>query len=154
MFNPVIDSDDFTLRAARRDEFNFGEALTRSNMVGYYRRHGLIWRSDLFLASWNESENYILEWADIPIGVLRLDVEGDALHVRDIHIVSTHRNLGAGSFMLKRAYQFAKLRGLARLRLRVFIDNPAAGLYQRHGYRIVGQEHHYGPILRMECRVT
>jgi len=153
MFNPAIDASDFNLRAARRDEFGFGEALTRSNMLGYYRRHGLTWRSDLFLASWNESENYILEWAEIAIGVLRLDVEGDALHVRDIHIISTHRNLGAGSFMLKRAHQFAQIRGLKKLRLRVFVDNPAAGLYRRHGYRVVGEERHFGPILRMECEV-
>jgi ribosomal protein S18 acetylase RimI-like enzyme len=153
MFNPVIDTAEFSLRAARHDEYPFGETLTRSNMIGYYRRHGLLWRSDLFLASWRESENYVLEWADIPIGLLRLDVEGDALHVRDIHVISTHRNLGAGSFLLKRAYQFAKVRELTKLRLRVFVDNPAAGLYQRHGYRIVGEERDYGPILRMECQV-
>jgi len=151
MFNPVIDPNQFTLRAARADEYEFGLSLTRSNMLGYYRRHGLTWRNDLFLASWNLSENYIVEWADIPIGVLRIDVEGEALHVRDIHVVSTHRNLGAGAFLLSRAREIAKARGLGMLRLRVFSDNPAARLYRRVGFRTVGEERHLGPILRMEC---
>jgi ribosomal protein S18 acetylase RimI-like enzyme len=153
MFNPVIDPAQFTLRAARADEYEFGLSLTRSNMLGYYRKHGLIWRNDLFRASWDRSENYIVEWAEIPIGVLRLDVEGEALHVRDIHIVSTHRNLGAGTFLLGRAREIGRARGLSLLRLRVFSDNPAAVLYRRAGFRTVGEERHLGPILRMECRL-
>lgn len=153
MFNPAIASTHFTLRAARADEFEFGLSLTRTNMLGYYRKHGLAWRNDLFRASWDVSENYIVEWAGMPIGVLRIDVEGEALHVRDIHIVSTHRNLGAGSFMLNQVREIARLRGLHLLRLRVFVDNPAGALYRRLGFRTVGEERHLGPILRMECRV-
>jgi len=153
MFDPAVASPHFSLRAARADEFEFGQTLTRSNMLGYYRKHGLIWRNDLFRASWDASENYIVEWAGIPIGVLRIDIEGPALHVRDIHVVSTHRNLGAGTFLLKQARDIARLRGLRLLRLRVFSDNPAAGLYRRFGFRTVGEERHLGPILRMECRV-
>ncbi len=153
MFDPAIASPHFSLRVARADEFEFGQTLTRSNMLGYYRKHGLTWRNDLFRVSWDASENYIVEWAGIPIGVLRIDVEGPALHVRDIHIVSTHRNLGGGTFLLNQARDFALVRGLRLLRLRVFADNPAAALYRRFGFRTVGEESNLGPILCMECRV-
>jgi len=153
MFNPVIASTQYTLRLARPDEYEFALSLTRSNMIGYYRKHGLSWRNDLFRASWDASENHLVEWAGMPVGVLRLDVEDEALHVRDIHIVSTHRNLGAGTFMLLQAREIARQRGLGLMRLRVFVDNPAAALYRRLGFRTVGEERHLGPILRMECRL-
>ncbi len=100
MFAPIPLDEDFSLRPATPADYEFAHTLTRSNMIGYYRRHGLTWRSDLFLASWNSSENYMIEWADMAIGVLRLDEDADALYVHDIHVISTHRNRGAGTFAL------------------------------------------------------
>ena len=135
MFAPIPFDEDFSLRRAIPADYDFAHALTRSNMIGYYRRHGLVWRSDLFLASWNGSENYMIEWADMVIGVLRLDQDTDALYVHDIHVISTHRNRGAGTYALETAQAIARHRGRRNLVLRVFVDNPAARLYERLGYQ-------------------
>lgn len=119
-------------------DFAFAEALTRTNMGRYYERHRLAWRADLFLASWQESENFILEIDNEPIGVLRLTEEGDSLHIRDVQIAEGHRGEGAGTFLLETSHQWARERGLQELQLRVFVDNPAARLYLRMGYRVAG----------------
>jgi hypothetical protein len=131
MFVPTDVPSPFQLRKASMDDFAFAEALTRNNMGGYYHRHHLVWRSDLFLGSWSESENYILEIDGKPVGVLRLTEEGDSLHIRDVQIA-------ADTYLLDMSHQWARERGLRELQLRVFVDNPAARLYLRMGYKLAG----------------
>ncbi|WP_249173026.1 GNAT family N-acetyltransferase [Burkholderia vietnamiensis] len=128
----------YQLRPAESGDFPFAEALTHGNMGAYYKRHGLVWRSDLFYASWRESENFILEADGERIGVLRVTEEGDSLHIRDVQIAAGHRGQGAGTYMLDMSHRWARARGLHELQLRVFVDNPAARLYQRMGYRVTG----------------
>lgn len=138
MFAPNDIPSRFHLRHATMGDFEFAEALTRANMGGYYRRHHLIWRGDLFLASYRESENFILELDGRAIGVLRVTEEGDSLHIRDVQIAEGHRRHGAGTYLLDISHQWARERGLRELQLRVFVDNPAARLYQRKGYKLAG----------------
>ncbi|WP_176079189.1 GNAT family N-acetyltransferase [Paraburkholderia tropica] len=138
MFAPNDIPSRFQLRHATMDDFEFAESLTRRNMGGYYQRHHLIWRGDLFLASYRESENFILELDGEAIGVLRVTQEGDSLHIRDVQIAEGCRGNGAGTFLLDISHQWARERGLRELQLRVFVDNPAARLYLRMGYRVAG----------------
>jgi GNAT superfamily N-acetyltransferase len=138
MLDPTDVPYPFQLREASLDDFEFAEALTHSNMGGYYKRHHLVWRGDLFLASWRESENFILEADGQPIGVLRITQEGRSLHIRDVQIAEGHRRQGAGTYLLDMSHRWARARGLTELQLRVFVDNPAARLYLRMGYRLTG----------------
>lgn len=155
MFDPTDVPLPFRLRKATAGDFPFAEALTRTNMGGYYERHHLIWRADLFYVSWCESENFILEAHDgEPIGVLRLTEEGDSLHIRDVQIAVGHRRQGAGTYLLQTCHQWARQRGLRELQLRVFVDNPAARLYLRMGYRVAGPKlAQFGAIRHMTRRV-
>ena len=126
----------YQLRPAEAGDFPFAEALTHGNMGGYYKRHA-VWRSDLFYASWRESENFILEADGERIGVLRVTEEGDSLHIRDVQIAAGHR----GRAPAPHARHVAPLSACARLhelQLRVFVDNPAARLYLRMGYQVAG----------------
>ncbi len=138
MFAPNDVSARFRLREASMDDFEFAEALTHRNMNGYYVRHHLVWRADLFLASYRESENFILELDGEAVGVLRVTEEGESLHIRDVQIAEGYRGYGAGTFMLDISHRWARERGLRELQLRVFVDNPAARLYLRMGYRLAG----------------
>lgn len=144
----------FHLREASMSDFEFAEMLTRTNMGRYYERHRLAWRADLFFVSYQESENFILEIDDEPVGLLRLTEEGDSLHIRDIQIAAGHRGQGAGTFLLETSHRWAHERGLRELQLRVFIDNPAARLYLRMGYRVAGPRFaQLGAIRHMTRRV-
>ncbi len=154
MLDPTDAPSPFQLRQASMDDFPFAEALTCHNMGGYYRRHHLVWRGDLFLASWRESENFILEVDGERIGVLRITEEGDSLHIRDVQIAEGQRRRGAGTYLLNVAHRWARARGLQELQLRVFVDNPAARLYQRMGYRLAGPRlAQLGSIRHMARRV-
>ncbi|WP_323120731.1 GNAT family N-acetyltransferase [Burkholderia alba] len=128
----------YLLRPAELGDFEFAEALTHRNMGAYYQRHGLLWRADLFFASWCDSENFILELDGERIGLLRITEEGDSLHVRDVQVAQGYRQQGAGTHLLDMSHRWAKVRGLRETQLRVFVDNPAARLYLRMGYRPAG----------------
>ena len=138
MLDPTEELSPFQLRLASMDDFSFAEALTRNNMNGYYRRHNLVWRSDLFLSSWRESENFVLIGNGEAIGVMRVTEEGNSLHIRDVQVVEGWRRTGAGTFLLETAHRWARARGLTETQLRVFVDNPAARLYIRMGYKTAG----------------
>jgi GNAT superfamily N-acetyltransferase len=138
MLDPTEDLSLYQLRQATMADFAFAEALTHDNMVGYYRRHNLVWRGDLFLSSWRESENFILQADGVPIGMMRVTEEHHSLHIRDVQIAQGYRGRGAGTFLLNTAHRWARARGLAECQLRVFVDNPAARLYVRMGYRPAG----------------
>ncbi|HEV3105747.1 MAG TPA: GNAT family N-acetyltransferase [Trinickia sp.] len=154
MFDPTDAPAPLHLREASLDDFAFAETLTRTNMNRYYERHHLIWRADLFFASWQESENFILEDDGEPIGLLRVTEEGDSLHIRDVQIAEGHRRRGAGTYLLEISHRWARQRGLRELQLRVFVDNPAARLYLRMGYRLAGPRlAQLGAIRHMTRRV-
>ena len=138
MLDPTEALSPFQLRLASMDDFSFAEALTRNNMNGYYRRHNLVWRSDLFLGSWRESENFVLECDGQAIGVMRVTQEDQSLHIRDVQVVEGWRRTGAGTFLLDTAHRWERARGLTETQLRVFVDNPAARLYIRMGYKTAG----------------
>ena len=125
MFDPTEAPSPFQLRQAGMDDFAFAEALTRNNMGGYYRRHNLVWRGDLFLGSWRESENFILE-------VRRRADRRDAHDARKaIRCISATCRLPKGSrgtapapICSTSSHQWARERGLREWQLRVFVDNP------------------------------
>lgn len=138
MLEPADVQLQYLLRPAEEVDFEFAEALTRGNMSGYYARHGLAWHTDLFHESWRESDNFILELDGERIGLLRVTIEDDSLHIRDVQIVDGYRGHGAGTYLLMVSHRWAETRGLRETQLRVFVDNPAARLYQRMGYRLAG----------------
>lgn len=103
------------------------------------------------LASWQLSENYIVERDCYRIGVLRISNDADALHIRDLQLVPEARGAGGGTFLLETVHAWARRRRLRILRLRVFTDNPATRLYARLGYQNVGgQLVDFGIIKQME----
>jgi GNAT superfamily N-acetyltransferase len=154
MLDPTEDLPLYRLRQATIDDFPFAESLTHRNMDGYYRRHNLVWRGDLFLCSWRESENFVLEVDGAPVGVMRVTEENDSLHIRDVQVAEGWRGQGAGTFLLNTAHRWARARGLAECQLRVFVDNPAARLYIRMGYRPAGSRlAQLGAIRHMARRV-
>jgi ribosomal protein S18 acetylase RimI-like enzyme len=144
----------FQLRTASPADFAYLEALTRTNMIGYYRRHGLEWHTGAFIASCRQSVNFIIESSGTAIGGLRISEEGDALHLRDLQIAAAYRAIGAGSHVLTQVHAYARERHRQCVRLYVFVDNPAVRLYERFGYRIVGQFSTDQAALKcMECRL-
>jgi GNAT superfamily N-acetyltransferase len=125
----------FNLRVATLADLAFSERLMIDNMSRYYERYNLTWRSDWFADNWKTSENYILEESSESIALLRITQKDDSLFINEVQVDAKHQGKGAGTFMLKTAHHWANERQLRYLHLSVFVDNPAAHLYVRMGYR-------------------
>lgn len=139
-----------TLRPARDDEQAYVLALIRRNMDSYYRRHGIVWQQALFDASWHETDNFILLGDGEPVGVLRRVVDASAVYIRDLQIDAAYQGQGVGTFALECCRHWARDAGLAEVRLRVFVDNPAQALYCREGFVEVRRD---AVLVSMSCRV-
>ena len=129
-------------------DYDFALQLSRSNMVTYYATHGIVWEDAYFARFWEASENFGLYQDGQCIGVVRIRVEEDALHLADLHIVPELQGTGLGGEALRYMMQLAKVRRKPLMRLAVFGDNPARRFYERHGFEVVEQE---GVLWKMAC---
>jgi len=101
---------------------------------------------------WNEARNQeeqqvperyrmVREHDDL-IGCLAVREEGDALYLQTIQLVPTRRGRGYGTALLHHVERIAQARGLQRIRLRVYKENPAYDWYRRNKYRVAQVEQH------------
>lgn len=135
------------IRKASNLELSFAHDLTRDNMAPYYSAVCRLWNETIFRNSWADTENFVLIVDERVIGVLRMSQDDGALIIRDIQLVDTARGRGYGTAAILEAERIACLRGIGRLRLSVFTDNPAVRLYYRLGFRELGTS---GPFIRLE----
>lgn len=131
---------ELRLRRATIEDLAFARELTRVNMRGYYSRYGLIWQPEAFDAEWPVRESYLIQKAGTVIGFLGFTVEHDYLYLRDVQLIEIYRGEGAGSWVMAQIAKAARQRRCKSVRLKVFKHNPAAELYSRLGYSIVGEE--------------
>jgi len=103
-------------------------------MGAYLAARGIHWDPERFLASWAEFENLvILADADLA-GLMRLVREQDALGLRDLQVLPEQQGQGIGAWAVRQAQCIAVSRGLSRLHLRVYEENPAKAFYARLGF--------------------
>ncbi|MGE8177531.1 GNAT family N-acetyltransferase [Pseudomonas fluorescens] len=138
---------DFELRLASSEHLPFARLLTCQTMLGYYIRHGLPWIDDAFDVAWAGRENWLICQNASVLGFTSLSRDSKALYIRELHVIETFRNQGAGAWTIEQVFSKACTERRPALRLTVFKDNPAQTLYQRMGLQIVGQDDCF---LRME----
>jgi ribosomal protein S18 acetylase RimI-like enzyme len=141
----------FELRPASSEHLSFARALTCQVMLGYYIRHDLPWIDEAFDVAWAGRENWLICQNSLVLGFTSLSRDSRALYIRELHVIETFRNQGAGAWTIEQAYSKACAERRPALRLTVFKDNPAQVLYQRMGLEIVGQDDCF---LRMERKCS
>ena len=83
---------------------------------------------------------------DVPAGRLLVDRRDDAILIVDISLVPEHRGRGAGSVLVREVLAEATA-AAKRVVIHVERFNRALRLYERLGFRVVGE---HGVYLRME----
>jgi GNAT superfamily N-acetyltransferase len=126
----------------------FAECLIRTNMRPYYEGRSIVWDSARFAKGWLAHDRYEIVSAARRLGLLCLEYDDQAGYIRDLLVVPQYRGQGVGTAAIERAAQEALARGLSRLRLKVFRDNPAADLYLRYGFAVVRKD---ADFYWMEC---
>lgn len=92
--------------------------------------------------------NLIVFRDDAPIGRLLTCWEGPSMRLIDVALLSEHRRLGIGTFLLRSLLEECQARDCV-LRLQVSKDNPAMRLYKRLGFVHIAGDQVY---LQMEWR--
>ena len=126
----------------------FAESLIRTNMRPYYEGRSILWDSARFAQDWQAYDRYEMVSAAQRLGLLCLEYDDRACYIQDLQVVAQRRGQGVGTAAIEQAAQAALGRGLSRLRLKVFRDNPAARLYRRCGFAVVRED---ADFYWMEC---
>lgn len=100
-----------------------------------------------YMEQFADADFHIVELHDEPIGRLYVDRREDEIRIIDIALLPEHRNKGIGSALLEDILAEARSATLP-VRIHVERNNPALGLYQRLGFREIGDE---GVYLLLEC---
>lgn len=125
-----------SLRPALDQDMALCESLSRTNMRAYHAARNLAWEPVRFLASWALFENWMILSGTTVAGLLRLAPESGALGLRDLQILPEFQGQGIGTWAIRQAQAMTASRGIQRLQLRVYEENPAAALYLRLGFKI------------------
>ena len=87
-----------------------------------------------------------------PVGALRaasrslarrkvdLSAPQGGAHLVELHVAPDLRNRGVGAFLLACVDEYAVAQNAQHVSLTTATDNPARGLYERNGYRLVDQK--------------
>jgi GNAT superfamily N-acetyltransferase len=142
---------DLRIIAAQTADLEWFETLAREAMAPYYEEQGMPWHGHAFRASLAGTENYRVELAGAPAGMLRYARDAAGLFVHDLHLQPQMRGRGIGAALLRLIEARARALGATAVRMRVVADNPALRLYERLGYARVAEEQGW---LRLELRLA
>lgn len=84
------------------------------------------------------TDSHIILVKDTPVGLIKLGLIAENLHIRQFQIMPHVQNKGIGTQVLK----VVKAQGIKLKRnvsLNVLLKNPAKILYEKHGFIVVGQ---------------
>jgi len=122
-------------RPAMAEDFEFAHDLARLNMEAYVIRHFGGWRCDIFAENYSKGLNYILWGGGLRVGYVRLLVQTPVLFLDDFQIAPLHQGQGLGSSLLQHLDSLLPSFACTAMRLRVYHENPARGLYLRAGFQ-------------------
>jgi ribosomal protein S18 acetylase RimI-like enzyme len=115
----------------------FIRKLTRGNFYSMMNR-SFGWDENRHQQEPRFPERYSMIQRDLEmIGFFSIRLETSFLYLETIQLLPSYRNKGYGAALLEHIENLAKSKNLFTIRLRVFKENPAHGLYQRLGYKII-----------------
>jgi ribosomal protein S18 acetylase RimI-like enzyme len=92
-----------------------------------------------FRAEWDPTANQVVLLGGEPIGCVRVEDHADHIFVDYIAIMPAHQRQGIGAALMRQVQASAATRGVP-VRLNVLKVNPARALYERLGFRVIGED--------------
>ncbi|WP_020580092.1 GNAT family N-acetyltransferase [Actinopolymorpha alba] len=145
----MVSSAHLRVRPAKKNDRQFVFEVRRAAFHAYVEQ----------IAGWNDTEQRltadrefdelpfeIVEEGWRPVGYLCVIHENECDFIEEIALLPEAQGRGIGTQLLRDILQAAQKRGVP-VRLSVFTNNPAQGLYARLGFEVKGIEH---PRVRME----
>jgi ribosomal protein S18 acetylase RimI-like enzyme len=82
------------------------------------------------------NDSHIISFQNSAIGLIKLALFTDKIHIRQFQLLPRYQGLGIGSKVLELVKRKAQEKQLA-ITLNVLLNNPAKQLYLRHGFVII-----------------
>ncbi|GHE78614.1 GNAT family N-acetyltransferase [Thalassotalea profundi] len=127
----------------KRAEFSdrpFLLALRKSSMDKHLHAAGLKLNDEQHLQRIDEffEESFLIKYNNKNIGLVKLGMLTDRIHIRQLQIMPEFHNAGIGSKVVRLIKKKAVERTLP-VTLNVLLENPAKRLYEREGFITEGQ---------------
>jgi ribosomal protein S18 acetylase RimI-like enzyme len=127
-------------RKASLEDLHFLSQLRKLTMSEHLDNAGIVLTELQHLERVKEyfNDSQIILLNGKAIGLLKLAVLAESLHIRQFQILPKVQGKGVGSKVLTDVIKRAKQRNLS-ITLNVLLANPAKALYLRHGFNIIKQ---------------
>lgn len=117
--------------------------LTLANMRPYYEQYAVDWDAPEIEKLTKVLINWDIVREGETVGVIRLSLDSEGCHLRDLQVDPRYQNLGIGTQAIAEVERFAKESGALTLRLKVFKLSPAFNLYTRQGFRVSDEDERF-----------
>jgi ribosomal protein S18 acetylase RimI-like enzyme len=130
----------WTTRSAVEADLPFLLSLRQATMAPHFARQGIALSDE----EQRQRAEYRLDAAGIlvvdgaPVGLMKVLRDGDDWTLEQFQVAPSHQGRGLGTRVLRALIADARESG-AGLRLSVLKQNPAARLYERLGFRTLGE---------------
>lgn len=131
-----------TFLVADESDLPVFEGLAKNGMASFYALHKIEWKSEIFHDGFLKTQNYKIQRNDFNVGVLRISLESDHVYVHDLHVHPNVTSQGIGTGALAFVVSVAERANKNQIKLSAFKGNSAINLYQRMGFKIVGENDH------------
>lgn len=127
-------------RAANKSDITFLLTLRKQTMQQHLINAGLNSSEEQHLERIYDhfEDSFIIMLHDQPIGLLKVGRFAHGLHIRQLQLVPECQRQGIGRKVIEQMQHKATKMGLA-ITLNVLLKNPAKSLYERVGFKVVGQ---------------
>ncbi|GAA5140151.1 GNAT family N-acetyltransferase [Thalassotalea piscium] len=131
---------EISFKRATTEDKGFLLELRKLSMGQHLAAAGINLSDDEHLQRINEffQESFVIQYNGKSIGVVKLGLLPDRLHIRQLQILPEFHNGGIGSKVVTLVKQKASER-LLPVTLNVLLKNPAKRLYDREGFIVEGQ---------------
>ena len=140
--NEPTPTPKFSLRPGQPDDYDFAIALylesTKPLLValGLWDENRVV---DRFRDGFKPENVRVICSNGANVGWMQISESPDGLHVHQIHVIDAIRSRGIGTRLIERILDRARNNG-SKVALNAIRGNPAIALYDRLGFRVVGED--------------
>lgn len=128
-----------SFRQANESDRGFLLSLRKASMNDHLIEAGIVLNDQQHLQRIDEffTDSHLILRDNEPIGLLKLGLFSDRIHIRQFQILPNFHGLGIGSLILTMIKRKA-IEKQVSITLNVLLDNPAKQLYLRHDFTVSG----------------
>jgi GNAT superfamily N-acetyltransferase len=138
----------FKIRKCKDEDYRFVYGLLKKNMYALFVKHWG-WEPERIRNDFKKENVKIIEYNKRRVAFYDLEFKKDSSHVNHIQVSKSMQGKGLGTFLMDLMEKETRKKGVKRINLKVFKENPARKLYLKRGYRQIKDE---GPAVILEKR--